>query len=258
MSKIIEALKAGKTAHELTQQQLADIYFSGSEKIKKSDYPTVIKVIEKSHSSLLVPWLITLAALLIASFSLYSGKRIFIDIKVMNERATSLAAPENMSDADSGAAGGPSQALRLGDKLSIENFSFEGAAKLKSSKDRSNLTLVNSSVAPFARAILRFNSPMDLSGSKIVFYAKGLRGGENIAIALKDKDNVSAFNKNKFYPFSNALTTDWQRAEILLFNTAKDFDVKNIVSLRFEFGSKDTDNKPGDTLMVKDIQVVPL
>ena len=219
MSKIIEALKAGKTAHELTQEQLADIYFSGSEKIKKSDYPTVIRVIEKSHSSLLAPWLITLAALLIASFSLYSGKRIFIDVKIVNERATSLASPESMPEANSGAAESPSQALRLGDKLSFENFSFEGAARLKSSKDRSNLTLVNSSVAPFARAVLRFDAPMDLSGSKIVFYAKGLRGGENIAAALKDKGNVSAFNKNKLYPFSNALTTDWQRGEIPLFNT---------------------------------------
>ena len=258
MSKIIEALKAGKTAHELTQQQLADIYFSGSDKIKKSDTPTVIRVIEKSHSSLLVPWLITLAALLIASFSLYSGKRIFIDIKVMNERATSLAAPENTSESGAETISGPSQALRLGDKLSMENFSFEGAAKLKSSKDRSGLTLVNSSVAPFARASFRFDSPVDLSGSKIVFYAKGLRGGENIAFALKDRDNVSAFNKNKLYPFSSALTTDWQRAEVPLLSAAKEFDVKNVVSLRFEFGSKDTDNKPGDTIMVKDIQVVPL
>ena len=258
MSKIIEALKAGKTSHELTQQQLADIYFSGSDKIKKSDYPTVIKVIEKSHSSLLVPWLITLAALLIASFSLYSGKRIFIDVKVVSERAASLASSDNTSEPGSGAMGSYSQALRLGDKLSTENFTFEGAAKLKSLSDRSSLTLVNSSVAPFARANLRFDSPMDLSGSKIVFYAKGLRGGENVAIALKDKENVSAFNKNKLYPFSNALTTDWQRAEIPFFNTAKDFDVKNIVSLRFEFGSKDTDNKPGDTILIKDIQIVPL
>ncbi len=273
MSKIIETLKAGamefrkknaqvvsdsqkkKTDHELTQEQLADIYFAGSEKIKKSDYPTVIKVIEKSRSSLLVPWLITLVALLITSFSLYSGKRIFIDVKIVNDRATALTAPENISETNQE---GPSPGLRLGDKLSVKNIDFEGAAKLRSSKDDSSLTLVNSSVAPFARAILQFDSPVNLSGSKIVFYAKGLRGGENIAFALKDKNNVSAFNKNKLYPFSKALTTDWQRAEITLFNAAREFDVKNVMSLRFEFGSKDTDNKPGDTIMVRDIQVVPL
>ena len=276
MSKIIETLKTGvmefrkkeadladgsqkkKTDHELTQEQLADIYFAGSEKIKKSDTPTVIKVVEKSRSLLLAPWLIALAALLIASFSLYSGKRIFIDVKIMNERAAALTSPESISETDPEAVGKPAQGLRLGDKLSLESFYFEGAAKLKSSQDRSGLTLVNSSVAPFARAVFRFDSPVNLTGSKIVFYAKGIRGGENVAFALKDKGNVSAFNKNKLYPYSNALTTDWQRAEIPLFSVVKGFDVKNVSSLRFEFGSKDTDNKPGDTIMVRDIQAVPL
>ena len=35
------------TSHELTQEQLADIYFSSSEKAKRADQPLVIKVIEK-------------------------------------------------------------------------------------------------------------------------------------------------------------------------------------------------------------------
>ena len=73
MSKILEALKTSsmelkdkesnpetspqtqKTSHELTQEQLADIYFSGSEKIKKSEYPTVIKVTEKPRPVSYVP-----------------------------------------------------------------------------------------------------------------------------------------------------------------------------------------------------------
>ena len=37
-------------------------------------------------------------------------------------------------------------------------------------------------------------------------------------------------------------------------DTAKDFDAKNVTSLRFEFGSKDTGNKPGDTVFIKDLQ----
>ena len=276
MSKIIEALRESvadsqkkdtgssgiarnkKTDHELTQEQLADIYFAGPEKVKKSDYPTVIKVIEKSRSPLFLPWLITLAALTFTAVVLYSGKRVFIDVKVLNSRAATLVSPENMPLKNPEGNDGASEELKLGDKLSVKNLTFDGAAKLRSTKDKNSLVLVNSSVAPFARAVLQFDTPVDLSGTKIVFYARGLRGGENIAFALKDKGNVSAFIKNKIYPFANALTTDWQRADILLFNVAKDFDIKNTVSLRFEFGSKDTDNKPGDTILIKDIQVVPL
>ncbi len=249
-----------KTSHELTQQQLADIYFAGPEKIKKSDYPTVVKVFEKPGILLAFPWVIAAAAILLMIVVLISNKRIFVDVKVMDQRVTSLraAADEAESPREISASKDAKTEMRLGDSFPIQEFTFEGAAKLKSVKDRVSLTLVNSSVAPFARATLHFNSLMNLAGSKIVFYAKGSRGGENIAFALKDKDNVSAFNKNKIYPFPNFLTTDWQRAEIPMSSLAKEFNSKAAASLRFEFGSKDTDNKSGDTIFVKDLQVVPL
>ena len=287
MSKIIETLKASvmeykkkdpmpaedaqktKSSYQITQEQLADIYFSGSEKIKKSDYPTVIKVSDKNRlSSSAVPWGVALAAVLITGLTLFSTKRIFVDVKIMTERAASLSSPQNIlggaeensvnSQQTSTSGTKNKKKLLLGDVIPTRDFFFEGASKLKSSKDRTLLTLVNSSVAPFARAVLRFDSPMNFEGYKIIFYAKGSRGGENIAFAMKDKDSVPAFKKNKIYPFPGALTTDWQRAEIPLFNVTNEFDPKNVVSLRFEFGSKDTDNKPGDTIYLKDLQVAPL
>lgn len=257
-----------RTSHEMTQEQLADIYFAGSEKIVKSDYPTVIRVTEKPKPISWLPWAVALATVLIAFFLLISGHRVFVDVRVMNERAAVLnvfpesadVAQEITSESSkvSGSADKQKNILHLGDNVPLQDFSFEGAAKLKSTKEPAGLTLVNSSVAPFARAILRFNAPMNFAGSKVVFYAKGTRGGENIAFALKDKENISAFNKNKIYPFPASLTTDWQRAEIPMSNTSKEFDVRSVTSLRFEFGSKDTENKPGDTIMVKDLQVVPL
>ena len=257
-----------KTSHQLTQEQLADIYFSGSEKLKKSDYPTVIRVSEKHGTFSLAPWIVAAAALLIAALSLYSTKRIFIDIKIMDEHTASLASPQSPPESAEEAASDAQRSsamldnekngMHLGDPLPLQNVSFEGASKLKSSKDKLGLTLINSSVAPFARAVLHFDQPMNFARAKIIFYAKGSRGGENIAFAIKDKDNVSAFNKNKIYPFPSSLTTDWQRAEIPMFEAVKEFDAKNVVSLRFEFGSKDTDNKPGDTIFVKDLRVVPV
>ena len=80
-----------------------------------------------------------------------------------------------------------------------------------------------------------------------------------IIVGAGDGGNgMAAFNKNKIYPFPNNLTTDWQRAEIPMLALAKEFDTRTVVSLRFEFGSKDTDNKPGDTISIKDLQVLPL
>ncbi len=276
MSSLIEALKAGakefvqkqsagqrapeekkKTDYELTQEQLADIYFSGSEKIKKSDTPLVIKVIEKQRVSSVVPWLITSLSFFLLALSLLTTKRVFVDIKIVDDQHPYFNRQENAPPAaiveEKEAAN-----IAMGNNIPMQDFMFEGAAKLASAKDKTSLTLVNSSVAPFARANLHFNSPVNLTGSKIVFYAKGNHGGENLALAVKDKGNIQAFAKNKAFPFPDALTTEWQRAEIPLEDTVEAFDPRNVVNLRFEFGSKDTANKAGDTIFVKDLQILPL
>ncbi len=264
MSKLIESLKAGakefskkqepengglqdkKTNYQMTQEQLADIYFSGSEKAKKSEYPMVIKVVEKQRAASLLPWFIASIAFLITALSLFSTKRIFVDIKVIDDRY--LASMQNPADEAPGETSG--------EKIPLQNFTFEGASKLKSSRSSKSLTLVNSSVAPFARASLRLETPLDLSNSKIVFYAKGSEGGENLSFAVKDRGNILAFAKGTVNPFPQGLTTEWQRAEIPLLEVEKGFDPRNVSSLRFEFGAKDTKNKPGDTVFVRDLQVV--
>ncbi len=282
MSKIIEALKTRSSAsasefpaetkpkevvvertdHDLTQQQLADIYFSAVGKPKTSEVPVIIRVIEKSRTASLIPWVITFTAFLITALSLFSTKRIFVDIKLIDEKSPYLRAIEHDGEEyaqDMGAKNLSSSATPLlSNKFSVQDITFEGAAYLNSSKDRSGgLTLINSSVAPFARAVLTLDPPMDLSHSHIIFYTKGGRGGENVAFVLKDKENVQGFYKGKIFPFPDKLTSSWQKAEIQVdLDTAKDFDTKNVTSLRFEFGSKDTGNKSGDTVMIKDLQWV--
>ena len=270
MSKIIEALKAHteeknlketKTEYELTQQQLADIYFSATGKsAKELPPPLVIKVVEKQGAANLVPWIITSLAFLITAFSLFSTKRIFVDIKVIDEKnpyANRLTA-EGVPPAEEIAPPPASEpVVSASGKIAMQDFVFEGAGKLKSTNDKDTLVLVNSSVAPFARANLYLTAPLDLSGQKIVFYAKGQKGGENIAFALKDKENILAFPKGKIYPFPDRLTTGWQKAEIQIDpDTAKEFDARSVTNMRFEFGSKDTGNKPNDTVFIKDLQWV--
>ncbi len=269
MSKILEALKVHeapaaitkevrieKSAHELTQEQLADIYFSATGKPKTAELPVIIKIIERPRLATYIPWILACLAFAATLFSLFSTKRVLVDIKVLDEKSAFLHALDRRSldgeptaDDKTAAANG----------FSVADFVFEGAAYLNSSKDKNGmLTLINSSVAPFARASLRLDPPLDLSHAKIVFYAKGGRGGENIAFALKDEENVQGFYKGKLLPYPDRLTSGWQRAEISVSQeTAKDFDSRRVTSLRFEFGAKDTGNKPGDLILIKDLQWVP-
>ena len=265
MSKIIEALKVRsspkeiaveRTGHDLTQEQLADIYFSATGKPKTAEPPVIIRIVEKSRFASFIPWVITFAAFLITALTLFSTKRIFVDIKLIDEKSPYLRAMQHDSEEYARQGNQAPQGVASANKFIVQDFNFEGAAYLNSSKDRNGgLTLINSSVAPFARAVLTMDPPLDLSHANLIFYAKGGRGGENVAFALKDKENIQGFYKGKIYPFPDRLTTGWQKAEIEIdLDTAKDFNAKNVTSLRFEFGSKDTGNKPGDTVFIKDVQ----
>lgn len=269
MSKIIDSLKESvkelsrsqtetapqqvRTSQELTQEQLGEIYFSNTDKSRRQDQPLVIKVIEKERVVSIVPWLVSSVALLMMAFALFSTKRIFVDVRVMDDK--NLAASDWQAAPAKPAV---SPVREEGTPLMVENFVFEGAAKIKSSKVGRELTLANSSVAPFAKASLFLEEPVDFSKFKIVFYARGERGGENLAVALKDVDNHLAFDKGKWFPFPSKLSTSWQRAEIKLSGVPEGFDKQRVTSLRFEFGSKDADNRPEDSLLVRDIQVVSL
>lgn len=260
MSKLIESIKqatkeaSAKTTHEMTQEQLADIYFSGGDKGKKTDYPLVIKVVEKpAKASTVAPWLITSIAFLITAFSLFSTKRIFVDIKVIDEKSPYLAsaAPYEMPVAPAK----PAQPEISGNKIPLTSIDFEGAAKLNSSKNSEGLTLVNSSVANFARATINLKEPLNLEGKKIVFYAKGKYGSEKIALALKDQNNIPAFQKGRIFPVPGGLGPDWQKVEILPSSFENEFEPSKTTHIRFEFGSKDTGNKAGDTILIKDLQI---
>jgi len=269
MSKLIEALKTGavkgssekKTSYELIQEKLSDVYFPDAEKSKKSEYPVVIRVVEKQGISSLVPWIIASVAFLITALSLFSTKRIFIDVKVIDEKNPYVVSLMQTSRTGEAAVPHPSP-LQSGDedslgKISLKDVVFEGASELNSSSEKSGLTLVNSSVANFARAQLNFRTPVNMEGSKIVLYAKGRQGGENLALALKDSNHVLAFEKGKLFPFPDGLSSEWQKVEIPLTNVSKEFNPRKVESLRFEFGSKDIHNKPGDTVLVKDLRIVP-
>lgn len=252
-----------KTSRQLTQEQLAEIYFSatGKQVSKASEPPVIIKVVEKPRIASVIPWIITSLAFLITAFSLFSTKRIFVDVKVIDEKSNLMAPAREIFVPASAEIVGSSESDRSdnntaseGTMIAAQDFVFEGAAYLKSSRDKNSLSLVNSSISQFARATVNFSHPINLKNGRIVFYAKGALGGEGLALALKDADNMQAFPRGKTYPFPRGLTTSWQKAEISLSQVSKDFDPKHVTTMRFEFGSKDTGNRPGDTVFVRDIE----
>ena len=251
-----------KTGNNLTQEQLADIYFSTTGKPKSAEPPVIIRVVESPKLASYIPWFIASLAFLVTILALFSTKRIMVDVKVYDEKNirwqdSSKKMNEESADTPTSATASSAQSISA-NKFSTQDFAFEGAAYLNSSKGKDGvLTLINGSVAPFARANITFDPPLDLSKARLIFYAKGGRGGETVALALKDTENVQGFYKGKLFPFPDRLSTSWQKADISIREeTAQDFNASSITSLRFEFGSKDTGNKPGDTVLIKDLQWV--
>lgn len=266
MSKIIESLKASvgerPSSHEMTQQQLADIYFSSADKPRQhSDQPLVIRVVERRGAAGLLPWGIAALAFLLMAMALFSTKRVFIDVRVMDDKMLRLSEWQGPAAGDAGSPAarreGPTEAP-AGERMPMDDFVFEGAARIRSSQNRSEMILVNSSIAPFARASLNFRKPVDLSAARIVFYARGARGGETLAFSVTDRGNRLAFEKGKMRPFGGPLTTEWQRAEVpLQEGLAEGFDARSVTSLRFDFGSKDLSNRADDTILIRDLRIMP-
>lgn len=283
MSKILEALKrtpsapadnrtpatsqarevqVEATGREWTQERLADIYFSATGKPKTSEPPVIIKVVERPRLAAWMPWLITSVAFLITAMTLFSTKRLLFEVRVIDDKTLLRSIDEeHVSPAVPAAANdfpGGEKKVETNEMLPLEDFTFEGAAILSSSRDPRRLTLVNSSVAPFARAVLRPDKPLDLSRAKLVFDVRGGKGGEHLAIAMKDRGNIQAFKKGAMQTFPEGLTTEWRQAEILLVDLNEEFDPKSVASVRFEFGGKDTANRSGDTVYVRNLRRVPL
>jgi hypothetical protein len=200
--------------------------------------------------------MITSVAFLITAVALFSTKRFVVDVRVIDDKTFFLSSDDLPAQSSVGAAN--EREPDLSRAIPLESFAFEGAALLQSSKDARRLTLVNSSVSSFARAVLRPEKGMDLSNAKLIFDVRGGKGGERLGVAIKDGGNVQAFKRGTLQLFPDGLTTEWTPAQILLVDLNDNFNPKDVSSLRFEFGAKDTANHSGDTIYVRGLRWVPL
>lgn len=285
MSKIIESLKvhqknggpkdagakqaverkqtsvAAGAAAEATRDKLADIYFNARSRAPQafsSDQPVIIKVVESPRFLSVLPWIIASIAFLMTAFSLFSTKRIFIDINIVDDKNPFIETGRaDRRDYPSPPSSLTSDAQADGQvHLPLKQFRFEGAGSQQSSAEKAGLRLVNTSIASFSRATLQLVEPIDLSGRKLVFEARGVNGGESLGVAFKDSGNVSAFAKGRIFPYSDGLSTEWRKAEIVLVDTVPGFRSDRISAIRFDYGQRDAGNRPGDIILVRDLRVM--
>lgn len=255
------ASHADRTAarHQI-HEQLADVYFQGPKQLSDDPQaafhaPTVVRVVDRSRSYFL-PWIITLLALILCAFALFSTKRVAIDIRIMDaavsKPAVDTEAPVRMTPE----ALETSRILPEVLAMNPSDFIFSGAALLRSSREKQQLVLTNSSVSGLAYTQAGFNPPLAALGKRLYFEARGLKGGEKFEIVFKDSNGNTSLNWKPIAPFADGLSTEWQPA-VVEFEASRFFNPESIEQMRIEFGTQRTGNSTDATLLIRNIQWIP-
>ncbi len=256
------ASQSDRSARREIHEQLADVYFQNPKQQIAEDpqapfhAPTVVRIVDRSRSYFL-PWVITLLALALSAFALFSTKRIAVDIRIMDS-----AVPQ--PDSGAVAAAAPSDAGRPAARAAIaealpmspSDFIFSGAALLRSTREKQQLVLTNSSVSGLAYAHANFNPPLPALGKRLYFEARGMKGGEKFEIVFKDANGNTSLNWKPIVPFEGGVSTDWQPA-VIDFEPSRFFNPNAIQQLRIEFGSQRTGNSADATILIRNVQWIP-
>lgn len=253
------ASQPGRTARQQVHEQLADVYFQNPKQLAEDPRgafhaPTVVRVVDRSRSYFM-PWLITLLALALSIFTLFSTKRVAIDVKIIDD-AAQIGADSTGIPPSHAAAHLASASLPEVVAMNPSDFIFSGAALLQSSKDKQQLVLTNSSVSGLAYAHAVFNPPLAALGKRLYLEARGLNGGEKFEIVLKDSNGNTSLNWKSLVPFEGGVSTEW-RSAIIDFEPTHFFNPDAIQQLRIEFGSQRTANPANATILIRNIQWIP-
>lgn len=237
MSKIKDALsrhfKSSSAVDDSIQEELAKTFFASSTKPDRKEKKTPK-----------APWVISVLALLLASFLvLILRNHIEIRIRMKGKSLTPVVAQENMFFIKDGK---PSVYL-------IGDMCFFGDAR-KFSREKDNmLVLVNSKGWGWANFSVELKEPVNMERLNILSYvARGQLGDEHLTLVLVDADN-------KLYrmprDLSSALTKEWQEHTINVRSARNAIDLSRISIVRFEFGSLTVGNYSTATIFLKDISV---
>lgn len=246
-------------ARHQIHEQLADVYFQNPKQLMETPQaafqaPTVVRVVDRSRSYFL-PWLVTLLALTLSTFALFSTKRVAIDIRIMDAKSAVPPAESQLPTAASAASPAVPHMPEVV-PMSPSDFIFSGAALLRSSREKQQLVLTNSSVSGLAYAHAVFNPPLPALGKRLYLEARGLKGGEKFEIVFKDANGNTSLNWKPITPFVDGVSTEWQPVTVD-FEPSRFFNPNAIEQMRIEFGTQRTGNIADATLLIRNIQWIP-
>jgi len=245
-----EKKQPGASQYQMTQQELADVYFARSGKTAKPvPQPTLIRVEDKRRSYML-PWIVTTLALVICSLALFSTKRVMISIQVYDSDAPIQNSPSSRSS-NVAAAGGSRQV-----RIEPDRFGFSAGAESSSLVGKDSVTLSNRANRDQAYAVVDFDPPFNAKGYALQFEAKGEIGGETLEVILSDIRRQSSLNAGAIRPFPTGLTTRWEKAEVRVPSGAG-FDTSRIRQMRLDIGSRRTGNPSNTSIMIRNARWVP-
>lgn len=113
----------------------------------------------------------------------------------------------------------------------VKHLEFLGHARQLTSKtDKGALGLKNLKKYSWADLLIPLRFPVDLSSRTLNFSVRGAKGGEKISIIFKDSSNKS-LRLGEFY-----LSSNWREESISLGRFKNYADLKNINSIRIEYG----------------------
>ena len=231
-----------KDSKIVLQDEIARTYLKVTDKKKaKSRYGTRI------------PWLVALAAFILALLVVMSKSNIDIRVRVLSE-VPSVDIGASIQDRFISVKEKAIFFIRDGaiNGQIIRDYYFDGDASQSSSVDRDQIILRNSRGSGWANFTIDLKEPVNLKRLDIKYTAKGATGDEHLVLVLVDSSNRT-YRMEK--DLSTRLSDDWQQYTVN-FNTVKNaIDTANISVIKFEFGNLTTGNHSTSNIFLKDVYV---
>ncbi len=250
----IVMLRKKSDTYEKDLQQHSKIYESFEEiantYLKTSASSGSKPITKKKARGSMIPWVI-------ASVAIVAGLAIFIsnsnfDIKIRILNKTPFLNKMSASDASSVLSGRETVLVRGGQVNSplVGKALFYGDALSASKLSQSEISLSNAGGGGSASYRIEFKSPLDLTGYEIGYFAKSVSGDTKLVLVVMDSDS-------KAYRVEDAemarLSGDWHAYSVNFRPVKNAIDLKNVSSIRFEFGSSTTGNARDTALALRDI-----
>jgi hypothetical protein len=92
------------------------------------------------------------------------------------------------------------------------------------------------------------------SYQRLVFWVKGLRGGEKFNVIFRDSHAPDYMPQVRVTPLVEGATKNWTKIEVPFSKVSWGIDLKNVVNIGIEFGNN-VGNRIGTTLFIDDVAV---